>query len=765
MKIALKTHDGKHYLQARNAGGSAMMADAPWAREWETFDVVGPFVFGGRISLRTHDGIHYVCAENGGGAELVANRTAAQQWESFQIIGSNGKVNGTPVQSGDKISFKTYDGIHYLQARNGGGSVMMADAPWTREWETFTVNIIAPAAPLSPTRIIHISDLHFSDSSTTVDVGTIIDSQDSQGKSNLIANYLINNASQLGTKTLIITGDLTDSGDGGDYKIAKAFIQKLTDHGFVVYANPGNHDYCKEGLLAMGWLPLVDDNTTRRQRFIDYITHYNQYPHVENFGNCRLILLDSMQGELDQNTGDDRAQGKLGQPQLSLLKQLLAGYEPERKAGKKIIVSLHHSPFHHIKDDEDGGLVDSEEFLGIIANKIDCLLFGHTTPDPKKQMSFPDEEKRHGIPLINCENLEHVEYSNCKITILDMGCNRKEVYPTDISQYPEITIGNPPEGIHITPIVNRNVAVYNYSDAAPTVRFQSGDVVTITAGGGVQTGGKGKTWKRYVNPSGDNSNRFYFGQIYIPGITSQLTPIRDLVRIYGSYDSQRSDKCTFKVAIPNIDSFPESSRYLSLGYTDDDYNDNGYWRHDDGTEDQCKGVGSAYIDINIQHGSLPKTIEFTITPVVTQKTPVIYNGVGANPSIPFQQGDNVTVIAGGGVQTGGKGKTWKRYVNPSGKNSARLYFGQIYIPGITPGFTAIRDLVAKYGSYDKQSPDKCILTFTIPNIDTIPAANRYLSLHYIDDGYSDNGYWGHDDGTENQCKNVGNAFVYIKIQR
>ena len=56
-----------------------------------------------------------------------------------------------------------------------------------------------------------------------------------------------------------------------------------------------------------------------------------------------------------------------------------------------------------------------------------------------------------------------------------------------------------------------------------------------------------------------------------------------------------------------------------------------------------------------------------------------YTGVG------FEPGDRVTISAGGCVQTGGAGKTWKRYVDPQGPNSDRLYYGVVWIPGITGG--------------------------------------------------------------------------------
>jgi hypothetical protein len=42
----------------------------------------------------------------------------------------------------------------------------------------------------------------------------------------------------------------------------------------------------------------------------------------------------------------------------------------------------------------------------------------------------------------------------------------------------------------------------------------------------------------------------------------------------------------------------------------------------------------------------------------------------------------------------------------------------------------------------------------------------YLILGYEDDGYSDNGYWGRegDDGTGDQCRGLGNAYVIVTIQ-
>ncbi|MFC0437489.1 hypothetical protein [Kutzneria buriramensis] len=110
------------------------------------------------------------------------------------------------------------------------------------------------------------------------------------------------------------------------------------------------------------------------------------------------------------------------------------------------------------------------------------------------------------------------------------------------------------------------------------------------------------------------------------------------------------------------------------------------------------------------------------------------------PTIQFLPGDHVTVDAGGCVQTGGHGLTWKRYVNPSSDNG--LYHGTITIPGAT-GNVQLWTAVGR--------------TFTVGG------SGGSLVLGYQDDGYSDNGYYSHDDGTGDQCKGVGNAWVHIVI--
>ena len=109
--------------------------------------------------------------------------------------------------------------------------------------------------------------------------------------------------------------------------------------------------------------------------------------------------------------------------------------------------------------------------------------------------------------------------------------------------------------------------------------------------------------------------------------------------------------------------------------------------------------------------------------------------------ISFLPGEHVTVLAGGCVQDGGSGLTWHRYVDPAADND--LYHGLITIPGAT-------------GDQDR-------LVNVVGRPLLVGGRGGNLILGYQDDGYADNGYYAHDNGSGNQCLNSVNAFVHIII--
>ena len=359
---------------------------------------------------------------------------------------------------------------------------------------------------MSSLRIIHISDLHCSSSPHTLDAGGLlgitIDEQDSPSKLSALLDCLVRLKAEarLGADSIVITGDLTDSGDEGDYAIARGFIELLEHQGFSVFALPGNHDYYIEGnkiiaevlhaltqipapphldpleipgfdrmleaILANWRLPAtlvpifrqlfkahpdIADNQARRQRFIQYITpdDSSKYPRYVDLPNGCLILLDSIQGQLDETTGDLFAQGYLGTEQLVKLQCYVAAYQEARTQGKQLLVCLHHSPFiipdEHERDETPLVRVDSSivlrdrgALLDILKDQVDGLLFGHTTPAQCDQQPHTEAEwaafsaaaQEYHIPLINCVNLERMS-THYSVSVIDLGACQRAVFQTD----------------------------------------------------------------------------------------------------------------------------------------------------------------------------------------------------------------------------------------------------------------------------------------------------------------------------------------------
>lgn len=162
-----------------------------------------------------------------------------------------------------------------------------------------------------------------------------------------------------------------------------------------------------------------------------------------------------------------------------------------------------------------------------------------------------------------------------------------------------------------------------------------------------------------------------------------------------------------------------------------------------------------------QHPSVPEKITQTVngnTETWRIENPNVMKPMTSYQQIVFKPGDQVRVSAGGCVQTGGHGKTWKRYVDPSGPNSNHLYHGKVFVPGAMEGLPVESDPPISAAEPMLTAQGK---TFTVKPI--AQAGRSHLWLGYEDDGYSDNGYWGHDNGTSDQCKNVGNAYVVVTI--
>jgi hypothetical protein len=222
---------------------------------------------------------------------------------------------------------------------------------------------------------------------------------------------------------------------------------------------------------------------------------------------------------------------------------------------------------------------------------------------------------------------------------------------------------------------------------------------------------------------------------------------------------------------------PPGLQTLTLYYADDDYGDNGYYSHDNGTGNQCAvdtDGGPAHVTLTIKHGApllsgpcgkddCNVSIWGPFTGPFTEEVD-IYRPVVTQPSfdyksIVFGSGDNIAIDAGGCVQTGGHGRTWKRYVDPSGPNSGHLYFGSMEIPAVSDfGSSAVPDILAQ-----TRFSNLVGKTVGLPSI--APTTLASLVLHYADDEYDDNGYYRHDNGTGNQCAvDGGDAHITLLIK-
>jgi hypothetical protein len=150
--------------------------------------------------------------------------------------------------------------------------------------------------------------------------------------------------------------------------------------------------------------------------------------------------------------------------------------------------------------------------------------------------------------------------------------------------------------------------------------------------------------------------------------------------------------------------------------------------------------------------------------------PTVTQAVTQYKQIPLRYGDRVRINAGGCVQTGGSGATWKLYLNPQGPGSDHLYFGLVSLPGFVQdpdssddlnGFQRISSVLGRpIEIHDPPCPPRA--DCAVKNKGDVVGT---LRLGYKDDDYHDNGYGGRDNGTGDQCRDVGPAWVTVNIDR
>lgn len=260
------------------------------------------------------------------------------------------------------------------------------------------------------TKIIHISDIHVGRSNPDVEKENF-----ERIARKIVADY------RTEKPIIIITGDIVNDGEAGQYAEARKILDLLCDAQFRVLLIPGNHDYGKNGNHAKE-VKFQHFKSSFSDFFENKKVNFPYVPPVADFGGHVFIGLNSMMdvfkdGEVNApNDGifaggaltieEERevffANGKLGDNQIVETLKILKKYE-NRDKNQKVILYLHHHPFHIIRGFIDNwvhSLVDGEKFMSQISGHVNLLLFGHE----HLHISFSETRwsERYRIPNILC---------------------------------------------------------------------------------------------------------------------------------------------------------------------------------------------------------------------------------------------------------------------------------------------------------------------------------------------------------------------------
>ncbi len=138
--LTLSTLDTSQYLSSGAGGVLDAAADSAGATETFTLtDVNGGLLSDGDVVYLAVGG-QYLSAVNGGGGALGFSAATAGDDETFTITRVDGA--GT-IAAGDHVAFMTKVTSNYVSAINGGGGQVLANAPWDKAWETYTLALPA----------------------------------------------------------------------------------------------------------------------------------------------------------------------------------------------------------------------------------------------------------------------------------------------------------------------------------------------------------------------------------------------------------------------------------------------------------------------------------------------------------------------------------------------------------------------------------------------------------------------------------------------
>ena len=226
-------------------------------------------------------------------------------------------------------------------------------------------------------KILHLSDLHIGGADKLFGADDNGDSPCTE-RCEAIVDRIIARCKPVSDYIVVITGDVTDggsilgsSGIKEQYETAADLIGRLRDNGYTVLPVPGNHDYG-----SMGTHPNKKYGRTFQEKLL--FNSDETFPilgRAEKTGlidEVAFIGLNSMEAAFSRDYYFG-AQGKLGNPQLRRLREMLASDDVKNAAAR--VVYLHHHPFNPEPNME---LHDADGLKkAFVGRNVDILLFGH----------------------------------------------------------------------------------------------------------------------------------------------------------------------------------------------------------------------------------------------------------------------------------------------------------------------------------------------------------------------------------------------------
>jgi 3',5'-cyclic AMP phosphodiesterase CpdA len=219
-------------------------------------------------------------------------------------------------------------------------------------------------------RVGHISDLHVSDRSRYPRNGFA--ARDCDRHSVRLAKGLLDALREVDVDHLVVTGDLTFSGETREFERAADLLRPFAEAGKLTVV-PGNHDvWTEDAVETARFLRLIgpDGRGMRKAQ--------PSYPHVVPLGDdAVLVALDSARYGEDPWT----TPGRLGTEQLRAAREIAREHA---KLGRAIVLAFHHHvvlPPERVPSDMHVArmpLGDADQVVRLVAEvPIAAVLHGH----------------------------------------------------------------------------------------------------------------------------------------------------------------------------------------------------------------------------------------------------------------------------------------------------------------------------------------------------------------------------------------------------